>query len=69
MRFLSPPETMFYSVQLDDSETTERDTIAEAEIVYAKWCEKHPDRKVRLVHIMRAVIYENHPISKVDVLA
>lgn len=69
MRFLSPPQPLYYSIQLDDGQTTERDGFAEAEITYAKWCEKHPDRKVRLMQILAVTVYENVPVKQIDVSA
>jgi hypothetical protein len=64
MRFLSPPTTLYYSIQLDDGQTTERDNIVEAEIAYVEWCKKYPDRKVKLVHILAATVYENEPVKE-----
>lgn len=58
------PAPMYWSVQLDDGQTKEKFSAADADMVFADWCERFPDRRVTLVEVTGQTIRERSPFDE-----
>lgn len=61
MHILSPLKPLYYSVQLDDGQTSETDDLAKAEAKFEAWSKQFPTRNVKLCQVWISTVREHVP--------